>query len=324
MNKIVLLKTTRLSKIRRKTVNSIAKVMVTSATLFLTLCVQSAELSYDNLQKQLDIMNNIMLSSAKVQQNSRQSLIRSIDSVYLHQQGALFTIKSAYGDSRGQQFFQMLKPMPTVAPMPPVAPIPPKEQLNIGRGADEEIETEQRVAQFERAFEEFEQQRQGFRELSSEQREVNYELRALTREVKDIQYQLKHAEKKTKEKLTNSLKDLEKKRVSLTKDQAKLAQKSAQLTQVISQQKLAQEKARKAHFSKLNNILVETLCLYGNGLKAIPTSEHVSLIIRGAGSEQGSNYRDEIYVFAIKDINSCANSKISTEQLLSKAKQYQF
>ena len=83
-------------------------------------------------------------------------------------------------------------------------------------------------------------------------------------------------------------------------------------------------KARQQHFSALNNTLVETLCLYGNGLREVPNKEHVSLIIKGAGKQNTRGFKDQILVFNKKDINDCANSKLTVKKLLAKAERYQF
>lgn len=298
-----------------------AKVALVSSALFLAFTAQSAEKSYDNLHKQLNIMNNIMLSSAKVSQNSRQSLIRSIDSVYLQGQGAIFTIKSNHGGSSHRQFFQMVSP---IAPVAPVAPMSDGDRIIISDDEDFVIEFSDHDDEFEQAIEIFEQQREGARELRSEQREIAYEMRDIARQSKDIEYQLQRVEKSAKTELTTELKKLEKEKVALKKSKTKLDQKVTQQNKQIKEQKVVQQKARIEHFSALNNTLVETLCLYGNGLQAVPSKEHVSLIIKGAGNKTGRGYKDQILVFTKKDINACANSKLTAKKLLSKAEQYQF
>ena len=291
-----------------------AKVALLGSALLLAFSAQAAEKNYDNLHKQLNIMNDIMMSSAKTPQNSGQSLIRSIDSVYLQGQGAIFTINSAHGGSSHRQFFQMVAPVPFVG----------IDQIVIANDEDFVIEFSEHEDEFERVIEVFEQQREGARELRSEQREIAYEMRDITRQQKDIEYQLQRAEKNAKAELNTELKKLEKERVTLKEDKVQLDKKATKLNKQRKQQKVAQSKARTAHFSALNNTLVETLCLYGNGLQAIPNKEHVSLIIKGAGSKHSRGYKDQILVFTKKDINACANSKLTAKKLLAKADQYQF
>ncbi len=295
-----------------------AKIALISSALLLAFSAQGADKNYDNLHKQLDIMNDIMLSSAKISQNSRQSLIRSIDSVYLQGQGAIFTIHSAHRGSGHRQFF------PALAPLPPVAPVNRVERVMISDNEDFVIEFEGHEDEFEHAIEIFEQQREGARELRSEQRDIAYEIRDIERQRKDIEYQLQRAEKKIKDELTAELKNLEVERVALNKNKTKLENKVSKLNKKREVQKVAQAKARSEHFSALNNTLVETLCLYGNGLREVPSKEHVSLIIKGAGKQKNRGFTDQIMVFTKKDINACANSKLTAEKLLTKADKYQF
>jgi len=303
------------------------KIALVSSALLFAFSAHSAEKSYDNLHKQLDIMNNIMLSSAKASSNSRHSLIRSIDSLYLQGQGAIFTITSNHGGSSHRQFFQMVSPIAPVAPSVPVAPVsrmPPMSDGDRGVMVDDDFDIEFSEHELERVIEVFEQQREGARELRSEQREIAYEMRDIARERQDIEYQLQRVEKSTKDKLAKKLKKLEKEQVVLNKNKAKLDQKVLQQNKQIKEQNTAQQKARVEHFSALNNTLVETLCLYGNGLQAVPSEEHVSLIIKGAGNKSRQGYKDQILVFNKKDINACANSKLTAKKLLTKAEQYQF
>ena len=295
-----------------------AKIALVSSALLLAFSAHSAEKNYDNLHKQLDIMNNIMLSSAKVGNNADQPLIRSIESIYLKGQGAIFTVKSSHGSSSHRQFFQMVAPKAPVSLKPPKAPKAP-----VGDN-DFVIEFSDHEDEFERVIEMYEIQREGARELHSEQREIAYEIRDVARQAKDIEFQLQRAEKEAKKQLTAELKKLDHEREALNKNKVRLEQKVVEFNKQREQQKLAQDKAKVAHFNALNTSLIETLCLYGNGLQAVPSDEHVSLIIKGAGDKQRSGYKDNVFVINKKDISACANGKLSAKKLLAKAAQYQF
>jgi hypothetical protein len=323
------------SNFRSNISNLKVKVAVASAALLFAFSAQSADKNYDNLHKQLTIMNDIMLSSAKATQNSRQSLIRSIDSVYLQGQGAIFTIKSTQRGSSHRQFFQTVAPLEPLTALEPLAalealaPVSGGERIIISNDEDlvidfGEIDFEEHEDELERVIEVFEQQQEGARELRSEQREIAYEIRDIDRERKDIEYQLQRAESKTKNELQTELKKLEVNRLALNKNKIKLEQKAAKLNKQREEQKIAQIKAKKEHFTALNNALVETLCLYGNGLREVPSNEYVSFIIKGAGQQKDRGFKDQILVFNKKDINACANSKLTAKKLLAAAEQYQF
>ena len=298
------------------------KAALVSAALLLAFSAQGADKVYDNMHKQLTIMNDIMLSSAKAPQNPNQSLIRSIDSVYLKGQGAIFTIKSAHrGGNSHRQYFNTRTPIPPVAPLPTLGS---GERIIITDSEELVLQFEGQAGEFEQAMVIFERQREGARKLHSEQRDIAYEMRDIARQRKDIEYQLQRAEKKAKDELTAELKNLEVERVKLAKNKKQLDQKSSELNKQRKQQKIAQNKLRAEHFTALNTAIVDTLCLYGNGLREVPNKEHVSIIVKGAGNKQGRSYQDQILVFNKKDINACANNKLTAKKLLAKAEQYQF
>ncbi|MGB0938965.1 MAG: hypothetical protein ACPGTQ_16040, partial [Colwellia sp.] len=68
----------------------------------------------------------------------------------------------------------------------------------------------------------------------------------------------------------------------------------------------------------------ETICTYGNGLRALSKDEYVSLILKSGGNKVGRGYQDQIYVFKKSDINACSIDKMDAKTLLTKAKTYQF
>lgn len=88
--------------------------------------------------------------------------------------------------------------------------------------------------------------------------------------------------------------------------------------------KQAQEKAQQQYFNKLELKVAEGLCLYGNGLKALPADEKVSLILKNAGGNEGRSQLDKIVIFNKADIKSCVIDDINSEQLLAKATKYSF
>ena len=92
--------------------------------------------------------------------------------------------------------------------------------------------------------------------------------------------------------------------------------------QVAEQNK--RETARQNYYAGLSSMMAETLCLYGNGLRALPKGEHVTVILKSGGNKVGRQYQDKIHVFTKRDINGCAIDKISSAQLLEKSSAYQF
>jgi len=92
-------------------------------------------------------------------------------------------------------------------------------------------------------------------------------------------------------------------------------------------QKVAKQKQqaqRSEFYLELSNAMAETLCLYGNGLKALPKNEKVTVILKAGGDKEGRRYKDQIFVYNKKDISACSSDKISVAKLLEKGQGYQF
>ncbi|RHW74718.1 hypothetical protein [Colwellia sp. RSH04] len=305
-------------------------ILITSA--FLSASVQADDNNYSKINRQLEVMNNIIKSSVTVGKGNSKTNLRSVESVYLHGQGAVFTINSDISRSFNRHNMSFVMPS---APIAPVS-VRPNEVIEI----DEDVvihsqsharelelvvsQMESEAQEFERVVEVMEGQREQSRELRHEQREIAYELRDNERESKDYSFQLKHADKQDKKKLNEKLAKLEKEKLELKKSKAKLDAKVKKINQQQKQLKVAQAQERKAHYKSISSSLIDTFCLYGNGLKSLPNDEHVSIILKWAGDKSGRHYQDKIFVFNKKDINACASDKITSKKLLSKAEQYQF
>ena len=168
------------------------------------------------------------------------------------------------------------------------------------------------------------EERERYRDLRDEERDLNYEMRDIERTKRDLEYQSKRADAQTQKEIKEELKALEKKKAKFEKSKNSIQKEVAKVR--AEQQKLIeeQEKQRTSFYQGLKVSLTQTLCLYGNGLKALPSNEHVSLILKSGGDKEGRRYKDQIYVFDKKDISACSADKINVDALLAKAKHYQF
>jgi hypothetical protein len=286
---------------------------------------------YAGMHKQLDIMSNIIKSSVSVDEGRKGSRITGIESTYLKGQGIVFTINSSSGDKHWGNFnFNFAMPDFPVAPIAPVAPVVPS------RSSNDEIELENRINKsvarsmeeasqaYEHAMESFEHNREGYRELREEQRDLSYELRDVAREKRDIEYKLRRADNDDKKELKSELAQLNKQSAKLAANQKEFKAKSDKLQMKQQAQKIEREKARGSYYQGLKASLTETLCLYGNGLKALPKNEHVSVILKSAGEKVGRRYKDSILVFSKSDISACSADKITVSALTQKSENYQF
>ena len=283
---------------------------------------------YAGMHKQLDIMSNIIKSSVSTQESRKGSRITGIESTYLKGQGIVFTINSSSGNNRWGNFnFNFAMPDIPVAPIAPVVP---------SRSSSDEIEFENQINEsvartmeeaseaYEHAMASFEHNREGYRELREEQRDLSYELRDVAREKRDIEYKLRRSDDENKKELKSELAALNKKAAKLALDEKEFKLKSDKLQKKQQAQKVEQEKARGVYYQGLKTSLTETLCLYGNGLKALPKNEHVSVILKSAGEKDGRRYKDSILVFTKKDISDCSSDKITVSKLTNKSQNYQF
>ena len=276
----------------------------------------SEQESYEKLSKQLDIMNNIFVSSLNSLQE-RPLKNTKIDNLYLAGQGVVFTVKSTGNFTWNHHDFNFVFP-DVVAPVAPVSPRPPENSEINFEYFDDEHEL---VVQIEEAYE---QQREYSREFRDQQRDLDYELRDLERESRDLAYQLRNVNAEEKAALVKEQKAVKAQQAELAKKRAVLSQQSKEMKK---QQRANQAKRlaeRQVHYKKLTNALIETLCTYGNSLKALPKDEKVSLVIKSAGDKVDNHYQDQIFVLTKRNITDCAIDKISTDKLLSSTKNYQF
>jgi hypothetical protein len=291
---------------------------------------------YAGMHKQLDIMSNIIKSSVSAQESRKGSRITGIESTYLKGQGIVFTINSSSGHNRWGNFnFAM--------PDFPVAPLASSSSSSSSSiySSNDDIALENQMNKsvfrsmeeasqaYEHVMESFEYNREDYRELREEQRDLSYELRDVAREKRDIEYKLRRADDENKKELKSELTALNKQAAKLALDEKAFKVKSEQLQKKQQAQKVEQEKARGAYYQGLKTSLTETLCLYGNGLKALPKNEHVSVILKSAGEKashnnKGIRYKDIIIVFSEKDISDCSADKITVSKLTQKSQNYQF
>ena len=172
----------------------------------------SAE-TFEDMHKQLDIMNNIMKSSLSSEKN-RGSRI-SIESTYLKGQGILFNVSSRVGlSSLGNYSFSYSMPKAPKAPKAPVAPVSPHGTEDFEIHMEESISDALQIVEreFEVEMEAYQDDREAYRELRESQRDLAYELRDVAREVRDIEFQMRHADEESKAELEQERAEIEKQR----------------------------------------------------------------------------------------------------------------
>mgnify|MGYP003384279505 CR=1 FL=1 len=303
----------------------------------LTLSVNAANSATKNsndnkdmhdMHMQLNIMNDIIRTSTAGSNNESNAKVNNVSSLYLYGQGVVFTINTNSNANRWGNYnlnFAM-PPIPPVAPISSTSEVPFGEQEFFERNIEETVEHALALASssFEHALESSNESRENYRELREEQRDLAYEMRDIEREARDLEYQSRRADKEVKEKLSKALAKIEKKKAEIKKEKASIEKQVAKVKAKQKSKIDTQEKQRVTYYKGLTMSLAQTLCVYGNGLKALPKDEHVSLILKSGGSKEGRRYKDQIYVFNKKNISACSIDKIDAEKLISTAKAYQF
>lgn len=289
---------------------------------------------FDTMHKQLNIMSKIITSSVAVQEGRKSSKINSVESTYLKGQGVVFTINSSSRSNNwGNYKFDFVMPdLLPVAPLPPTAEIASSVIVEMSQDEEfqenisEQVSNAMEIAaeSYERAIDSLNNDRELSRELRDQQRDIAYQVRDLEREKRDLEYQMRRADENSKEELAEKVKALKATEKEIEKERLKLIEKSNALSKKQMEKKLAQEQERVKYYQGLTASLVDTFCLYGNGLRAVPKNENVSLIIKSAGDKEARRYKDKIYVFSKQDISDCAADKINVAKLLEKGKGYQF
>lgn len=281
---------------------------------------------YSAMYKQLNIMSNIIESSVGESNRKGNSKISNISSTYLKGQGIVFTINTGSKSRRWTDFNFGRSEMP-VPPVPPVAPDVSFDdedsfELDIHETVSEAMESASQG--WERAIEVLQSSREEFRDLREQKRELSYDARDVAREKRDLSYQLKRADDESKKELEAELRKLNEKNSLFQEARKAIETKITELRK--KQHQKAKEKLveRTAYYKSITTVLAETLCSYGNGLKALPRNENVSVILKSAGERNDRRYKDKIFVFSKKDISACTMDKIDADQLLAKGNGYQF
>ncbi|WDE04044.1 hypothetical protein SG34_022165 [Thalassomonas viridans] len=284
---------------------------------------------YADMHKQLDIMGNIIKSSVASDSSRKGARVTGVDSTYLKGQGVVFTVNStSMRGNHGSYNFNFVMP-----PLPEMPVLPEKAVVNIGSGDHEDlVEIETYVAEalesasesYERALDSLDNERDKYRELREQQRDLASEVRDIEREMRDLHYQLRRVDDESQKQLAKETAKLEAQKAKIEKQREIIRQRAEKFNE---QQKAARQKQqaqRSDFYQQLSTGMAETLCLYGNGLKALPKNEKVTVILKAGGDKDGRRYKDKIYVYNKKDISACSSDKISVAKLLEKGQGYQF
>jgi hypothetical protein len=275
---------------------------------------------YTTLHKQLAIMSNVIKSSTKYGVENEAPKISTIETTYLKGQGVVFTVKTSSRFFNMSRFNFSMPDIPDMPRVPVVADISDRFDGDIGEIIEDAMDVASQS--WEMAVESTRDDREAYRELRGKQRELKAKKREVAREANDLTYQLRRADKKSKVELAKQQAKLAKHQKQLELENKKLVQKVAQLKVKQKAKKAQRTKQQQNYYQSLSKVIGESLCSYGNALKALPKNEKVSVILKGAAQQQ--QHKDKIYVFNKQDILNCVIDKISSTKLVANSEQYEF
>lgn len=278
------------------------------------------------LNNELEIMTNIMRTSLGQGNKGKGYRVRGIDVLYLANQGVLFEVNTS--SSSSNIVFEFISDGDfVVPPIPPVAPMHGNSDAVVFSFDEDEWEDSVEEA-VEHARHAMEEARDKLRELRQQEREFGWEERNYERALRDIEFEMRNADKDRKEELVERqkeiTKDLAKVKAKQQETEKYAAQFEQQQKQKAAEKQAARQKQYMAFLTMFENNIADTLCKYGNGIRALPNDENVSFVLSNMGNAINKRKQDKVYVFSNQDIQSCVKDKLSAKQLLSKAQNYSF
>lgn len=287
-----------------------------------------ADVDMTAMHKQLNIMNNIVRTSLNEVGAESGYGIGQLESLYLAGQGVVFSMQtSSHSRYSGGHPFRISAPHVPVAPVPPVVSVIEQEVVAEVEAQEMVMRTlETSAMNYEQAIEAMEQAREIAREIREQRRDVTYDLRDVEREIRDKRYQEKHLakDKDALKELKSEIKQLEKEQKSLREQKRALSKKNEQQSKLRKEQLAKQKEIKQAYQAQVQLKFAETLCGYGNSLKALPKGEKISLVVKRGGEQVKSRYLDKVYIFNKSDVLKCVVDDIDAKSLLAKATQYSF
>ncbi|KXJ60245.1 MAG: hypothetical protein AXW14_04125 [Alteromonas sp. Nap_26] len=286
---------------------------------------------YEALADELEIMSGVLKTSLKQNVTSDSWRVNTIESNYLAGQGAVFTMSvRGHSGNWAREIETMVESVVAAVPPAPTAPSVSVSLENIDDivfEATREWEAYADAASM-RVSEVFSDSNDKVRELRNMQREVAWQAREVEREIRDISFELRHADEERKKELLAEKEASEQKLVKVEakaktmKDELKVIEKEQ--AQKRAERKEKQQQAYRSFLAGFEVAMSETLCRFGAGLRGLPESEHISMVLKDFDADDNNVRRDRIYVFSRKEVVKCVQEKIDENALLANATIYSF
>ena len=302
--------------------------------LFMTQPVL-AQTDHKSLDKQLDIMTNILKTAFK-QENTSVMRVTGIDASYLEGQGVLYSLKVS-GDKYNRRFdydfnfnFDGMEGFEFVVPEPPEVHVSPNSIYIDEEGAEHFVHETQEIVEnaMRVARDSLRSARESLRNLRDKERDLAHEERDIEREIRDIEFEKRHANKERQQEIDKELAKLKEAKTKLKQKQQKVTKHAKEI------EAEQQEKAKKNMQMQTENykkfvrnyvrVVTQTLCNYGASLRALPNKENVNFVIDDIRIPGEKESKDMIHVFNMADVKKCVVGDIEADKLYKSAVTYNF
>ncbi|WP_124748983.1 hypothetical protein [Alteromonas facilis] len=300
--------------------------LITTGLLALSATFTSvAATNYANLSKELEIMDSVLVTSLRQSSNESMVRFRSIETSYLAGQGVVFEVNTSRRGWGIELDIRQFIPSVPVAPAAPVMRSSDEDGMSFEVSEEWEEYIENTVQSFEDAFRANNEQ---MRDVRDNVRDLEWETRELERRQRDLNFELRTAVNERKAEVEEELKQIRKEAAKLEEKKQELNKYAetieAEQKEQVEKQRLAKEQANKAFLSSFEDMIGDTLCRFGAGLRALPKDEHISFVLKEFDTDERRKAQDRVYVFAQSQIRACVQEKIDAKELLAQAVVYNF
>lgn len=311
-------------------------MMKKALTLAMMACLTagvSADTDFEKLHKDAEIMQNILATALKQNNERGQINFSGISSTYLAGQGFVFEVRTNnndgnfrfdFGDMFGENMRIEIPEAPEVAEVHDVDGYTYSYEFSGDIG-------EITANALEIAREALRETREQFRELRENERELNWETREFERRIRDLEFEQRHADDERSKEIDQELKEVREQMEKVDKKRTEVAGYAAELEEkekkVRKEQKASKQKRINRFLADFEATIADSLCSYGGGLRALEKEEKVNFVLRKFGerkTRRGKSKVDKVYVFNHQDIKACVAEDISPNELLTKSKTYVF
>lgn len=302
------------------------KSLLSAALLAVTsYAVQSAPADYSRLEKEIEIVKGIVDTSLKQQRDGKGMRYRSLDAIYLANQGVVFTVNTSGSGNWVAQISSMVGNIPPIPPVPDVPVIVHGGEMDIELSREWEAFADETASRFEEAFAESSER---IHDLRSDERELAWEKRDNARRKRDLEFELSQADGEREKEIKQELKELDKELDKLAQKEQKVKARVEEIEKKRNEDIAARQKARmedtRAFLANFESGVGDALCRFGGGMRALPANQNITFVLKDFSRDDSRQTKDRIYVFSKNQINDCVKEKINTDTLLKEANIYDF